>query len=256
MNADNFSLEHYFDRIGFTGEVKTDIHTLTKIMRQQLFTVPFENLDVQAKKTISLIPENIVEKIIYNRRGGYCYEVNGLFSIVLRNLGIPYQFVAARPIFSAVQRPRTHLVLVAQIEGKAWLFDLGFGSTGIRAPISLDTLNTEIQQDFDTYMLSKVDERVYLLRARIEDEWLDQYSFDLSHHEWVDFAPANHFNSTHPDSLFVKQLLVVQHNESGRTILVGDMLKTVIGSTVTKQTVDSSAYKASLKDRFNLVWPD
>ena len=107
MQAENFSLPAYFDRIGFQGEAKPDLATLVSLMRHQLHSVPFENLDVQAGKVVSLVPEHIVDKIVQRRRGGYCYEVNGIFSMALQALGIPHRYVAARPMFYPVRRPRT-----------------------------------------------------------------------------------------------------------------------------------------------------
>ncbi len=70
MKADNFTLEKYFSRIAYHGRTDKDVATLTEIMRCQLFSVPFENLDIQAGKIISLVPEEIVEKILSRRRGG------------------------------------------------------------------------------------------------------------------------------------------------------------------------------------------
>src|SRR2546427_879975 len=78
-------------------------------MRQQLFSVPFENLDVQAGKIVSLVPEDIAGKILGGARGGYCYEVNGLFAMALQALGIAYRFVAARPMFYPADRKSTRL---------------------------------------------------------------------------------------------------------------------------------------------------
>ena len=95
MKAQNFDLQAYFARIGFQGAASADFATLKRMMRCQLFSVPFENLDVQAGKIVSLVPEEIFHKIVDRQRGGYCYEVNGLFAMVLGALGIPYQFVAA-----------------------------------------------------------------------------------------------------------------------------------------------------------------
>jgi N-hydroxyarylamine O-acetyltransferase len=77
-------------------------------MRYQLFSVPFENLDVQQGKVISLVPEEIYRKIVERNRGGYCYEVNGLFAMALNALGIPYQFFAARPMTYPVRRPKPY----------------------------------------------------------------------------------------------------------------------------------------------------
>jgi len=252
MNADNFSLEKYCKRIGYQGSVNADIHTLKALMRHQLFSVPFENLDVQAGKIVSLIPEEIVEKILVHNRGGYCYEVNGLFSMVLQKLGISYQFVAARPMFYPVRRPKTHMAIVAELFGELWLCDLGFGSYGIREPIKLSQLDTEIQQDHDAFMLSKINDREYLLKAFVEGEWANQYSFDLAPQEWIDFMPANYLNSTHPDAVFVQKLLIVLHNEFGRSILFGDLLKEVKQGIATKRHIMADEQEAVLANLFNL----
>lgn len=253
MKADNFTLDRYFERIGYQGNAKADPSTLKALMRSQLFSVPFENLDVQAGKIVSLVPEEIVEKILGHRRGGYCYEVNGLFAMALESLGISYQFIAARPMFYPVRRPRTHMAIVAKVEGEMWLCDLGFGSYGIREPMRLSMLDTEVRQDNDFYMLSKTNEHEYLLKARIDGEWSNQYGFDLSPQEWIDFVPANHFNSTHPDTIFVQRLLVVLHNPAGRDILLDDVLKTVHNGETTKRQVSSEERLLLLKNKFGLA---
>lgn len=253
MKADNFTLDRYFERIGYQGNAKADPPTLKALMRSQLFSVPFENLDVQAGKIVSLVPEEIVEKILGHRRGGYCYEVNGLFAMALESLGISYQFIAARPMFYPVRRPRTHMAIVAKVEGEMWLCDLGFGSYGIREPMRLSMLDTEVRQDNDFYMLSKTNEHEYLLKARIDGEWSNQYGFDLSPQEWIDFVPANHFNSTHPDTIFVQKLLVVLHNPAGRDILLDDVLKTVHNGETTKRKVSTEERLLLLKNKFGLA---
>lgn len=252
MHADNFSLQDYFDRIGYRGDAKPQVATLAALMRCQLFTVPFENLDVQAGKVVSLVPEEIFEKIVHRQRGGYCYEVNGLFSMALQALGIPYQFVAARPMFYPVKRPKTHMAIVATIDGRQWLCDLGFGSYGIRAPMLLDALDTEVAQDRDTFMLSKTNAREIVLKAKVDGDWVNQYGFDMSPQEWIDFVPANYLNSTHPDAIFVKQYLVVLHNPAGRKILSGDTLKIVEDGITLKQTVTPEERRAVLASHFGL----
>lgn len=201
--------------------------TVAEMMRCQLYTVPFENLDVQAGKVVSLVPEAIVEKIIGRKRGGYCYEVNGLFAMALASLGIEYRFVAARPMFYPHRRPKTHMAIVLRLKGEEWLCDLGFGSYGIRSPMRMGELDVEVKQDFDSFMLGKTSGNEYLLKALVEGEWVSQFAFDLSPQEWIDFEPANYLNSTHPDAIFVKKLLVVLHDREGRKILFGDTLKTV-----------------------------
>lgn len=252
MQATNFDLQAYFQRIEYGGAVEVSIATVSEIMRRQLFTVPFENLDVQAGKIVSLIPEDIAGKILGGSRGGYCYEVNGLFAMALEALDIPYRFVAARPMFYPARRPRTHMAIIAEVDGAQWLCDLGFGSYGIRAPINIDALDTDLAQDLDTFRLTRNDNGEYVLKALVEGEWVNQYAFDFAPQEWIDFVPANYLNSTHPDAIFVQKLLVVLHDPEGRSILVGDTLKTVKAGVVEKRKVSADEIHNTLIDVFGL----
>ncbi len=227
MQATNFNIEAYFSRIGFRGKAAADFATLKGMMRSQLFTVPFENLDVQRGKVVSLVPEEIYTKIVDRRRGGYCYELNGLFAMALDALGIPYRFVAARPMTYPVRRPKTHMAVVAAIDGGQWLCDLGFGSYGIREPLDMNDLDCAIRQDFDTFRLSKSPEGEYLLQSLSDGTWKNLYEFNLYPQEWVDFQPANYLNSTHPDSIFVRSLMVVLQTPSGKKVLHGNRFREV-----------------------------
>jgi len=252
MHAENFNLQRYFQRIGYEGDAKANAATLAEIMRCQLFTVPFENLDVQAGKIVSLVPEHIVEKIIDRQRGGYCYEVNGIFSMALCALGIPFRLIAARPMFYPVRRPKTHMAIIATVDGEDWLCDLGFGSYGIRAPMRLALLDVEVPQDADRFKLSRSDNGEYLLQAYAGGQWLNQYGFDLSAQEWIDFEPANYMNSTHPGAIFVQKVVVVLHNPQGRDILVGNQLKTVTHGKLEERTLDPEELKTVMGSKFGL----
>lgn len=236
MFAENFQLEPYLKRIGYQGPLDQNAETLKQLMRAQLFNVAFENLDVQAGKIVSLVPEQIVDKIIGQGRGGYCYEVNGLFAMALQALGFSYKFVACRPMFYPVRRPKTHMVLLVQADGDEWICDLGFGSYGIRAPIALSSLEQIQQQDFDQFRLTTEQSGAYVVQAMVDGQWLSQFGFEPYASEWVDFMPANYLNSTHPDTIFVQKLLVIKHHEQGRDILLGDQLKQIrADGTVVKQ---------------------
>lgn len=253
MHADTFQLAEYLERVGLSATPAPTISGVAAMMRAQLFAVPFENLDVQAGHGVSMLPEDIVAKIVTSNRGGYCYEVNGLFAMALSALGVPYRFVAARPMFYPVRRPRTHMALLATLDGVPWLCDLGFGSYGIRAPMRLDLLEVAVKQDSDMFMLSLEHDGEYVLKALVEGEWANQYGFDLSHQDWIDFAPANHLNATHPDAIFVQKLLVILHHPEGRDILLGDVLKTVNRGEVTRTKVASADVERVLAERFRLV---
>ncbi len=150
-------------------------------------------------------------------------------------------------------RPKTHMAIVAEVDSRQWLCDLGFGSYGIRAPMALDTLDVDITQDFDTFRLSRGAEGEYLLEAKVEGEWARQYGFDLTPQEWIDFVPANYLNSTHPDAIFVQKRVVVQHSPEGRQILLGDMLKTITANGTETRKLAEDEIRHVLKDRFALT---
>jgi len=252
MKASNFSLPAYFSRIGFEGAASADFATLKRMMRSQLFSVPFENLDVQAGKIVSVVPDEIYCKIVERNRGGYCYEVNGLFAMALEVLGVKHQFVAARPMTYPVRRPKTHMVIVATIEGEQWLCDLGFGSYSIREPVNLNWIEEEIRQDFETFKLNKSPEGDYLLQSLVDGAWKNLYEFNLSPQEWVDFEPANYLNSTHPDSIFVRSLMVVRQSPTGKDVLLGDRFKSVFEGKSEEYRVRQQEIPALLQEKFSL----
>ena len=247
----NFSLEKYCERIAYCGPLSPDINCVNQLIRHQIYNVPFENLDVLTGKIVSLEPADIVEKILVRRRGGYCYEVNGLFAMALHALKIPYSIALARPLFYPERRARTHMVIIAEVEGTRWLCDLGFGSFGPRQAVNLRQSLQEFKQDHDRFQLS-FDNSIYRLSAWLEDGWQRQYEFTLEPQEWVDIIPANYFNSTHPNSIFVQKLLVMMPNATGKTILFGDQLKIIHNGSTQISTVTLDQQKQILKDVFGL----
>jgi N-hydroxyarylamine O-acetyltransferase len=253
MKVESFNFADYCKRIGFSGTAQADAETLAELMRCQLFSVPFENLDVQAGKIVSIDPQDIVNKIVYHPRGGYCYEVNSLFAMALTALGIDYYFVGARPMFYPARRPRTHMVVIANIAGEDYLCDLGFGSYGMRAPIPLSKINQVVQQDDDFFKLFCDDGKNYVLQALVDGEWINQFGFDLYPHELLDFMPANYYNSTSPDAIFVKQLLIVNYNPLGRKILSGNRLKIIENGKSVVQDIQTLELASVLKSEFNLM---
>lgn len=252
IESSRFCLQDYLERISYTGEIKPTIECVRQMMLCQLFTVPFENLDVQAGKIVSMNPDDIVEKIVYGKRGGYCYEVNGIFTMALQAIGIEVIFAAARPMFYPMRRPKTHMVLVANIGGNDYLMDLGFGSHGLREPISLKQIDVEVHQGPDTYQLTKINDDEFLLQAKVNGEWANQFSFEPRHQEWIDFAPVNYLNSTHPEAIFVQKPLILLYNEKGRTILLGNTLKVIENGVSTTTTFAPEEYDALLWKHFKL----
>jgi N-hydroxyarylamine O-acetyltransferase len=124
-------LDAYFGRIGYSGPRTPDLATLDAVMRAHIASVPFENLDVQLGRRISIAPEAIFAKLVTARRGGWCYEQNGLFGGVLDAMGFE-----VRRLTCGVMRAATgdaamgnHLALAVTIDGTPWLADVGFGGS-------------------------------------------------------------------------------------------------------------------------------
>jgi N-hydroxyarylamine O-acetyltransferase len=252
IDSGSFDLQSYLDRIHFIGAVDSSIECISKIMQCQLFSVPFENLDIQAAKPISLAGDDIVDKIIGRNRGGYCYEVNGLFALALQKIGIPYIFIAARPLITPFENPKTHLAIIATIEKEEYLVDLGFGGDGIRAPVKLSPFGSEAKQGSENFSLMKTADNEYLLKSLNNDEWRHLYSFNLHSQRWIDFKPANYFNSTHADSFFVQNLLVVLQNPVGKKILFRGSVKSIVNGETESYSFEENEYENILAGEFNL----
>ncbi|AFV97661.1 MULTISPECIES: arylamine N-acetyltransferase family protein [unclassified Sulfuricurvum] len=247
MTASNFSLSDYLRRINYNGQTRPDLSTLTALMSAQLQSVPFENTEVQAGRIPSLIPEEITTKIIMNGRGGYCYEVNGLFAMALNAIGFEYYFAGARPMFYPSRRPKTHLVVIVTIEGENYLCDTGFGGYGLREPIKVAD-GEIVEQNGDRFRLELI-QGEYVLSSWVNGEWAPQYGFALVPQEWIEFSLANYFNATHPDTIFTQKKLAVMQTPNGRKILVDDTLKVIENGVIKEESIE---YSQALSEYYNL----
>lgn len=131
-------LAAYLARIGHGRTVRPDLETLRSLHRAHLETIPFEALDVQLGLVPSLEPAAIFDKLVMQRRGGWCYEMNGLFGRVLEEIGFEVTRVSCGVMrhVGGEERMGTHLALIVRLDGREWLADVGFGSSLI-APVPL-----------------------------------------------------------------------------------------------------------------------
>lgn len=247
MEALNFSLHEYCDRIGYIDTIACNYATLEGLMVSQLYHIPFENSLVWEGKIPSLIPEEIVTKIIYNKKGGYCYEINALFAMALTAIGFTWYFVAARPLMYTERRPKTHLVIIVQLGEKRYLCDTGFGGYGIRKP--LEVYEHEIWQDDEKFSLHW-ENNEYVVSSWCDNEPKPQYSFTLQEQEWIEFRLANYFNATSPDTIFTQKKLAFLQIPYGRKILIDEELKLIHHGAITIQKVN---HKEALQKHFGFM---
>jgi len=248
FSTSNFSLPNYLTRIGFDGVPQADLESLSSLMQAQLQSVPFENTEVQAGRIPSLVAEDIVSKIIDDKRGGYCYEINGLFAMALTAIGFKWYFAGARPMFYPTKRPKTHMVIIVELDGVSYLCDAGFGGYGLREPMRVEA-NTHTIQNGDEFKMELVDNE-YVLSSLVAGEWMRQYGFALMPQEFIEFGLANYFNATHPDTIFTQKKLAIMQTPNGRKILVDNELKLIEDGVLSKHEVD---YAEVVREHFGLA---
>jgi N-hydroxyarylamine O-acetyltransferase len=221
MNSEpeqHVDLDAYFSRIGWVGNPRPTAKVLEELHLAHATHIPFENLDILLGRPINLDLESLQGKLVYGRRGGYCFEQNTLFAAVLEQLGYHVTRLAARVRYNATRvLPRTHMLLKVDGEGASWLADVGFGGGGILTPIHLTADQNSLQFSW-TYRLIR-EEDAWVLQSLQGDGWSDLYAFTEEPQYPVDFEMANYYVSTHPKSIFVQLLLAQLPTPEARYIL-------------------------------------
>lgn len=250
-----FPIEDYFRRIGYSGSAEPSLAVLRALHRAQVLAIPFENLDPLTGTPASLEPADLADKLLFRGRGGYCFELNGLFLLVLRELGFRTRPLAARVALSeGVYGARAHQITLVETEGAQWLADVGFGGNGLIDPILFEP-GAESDQKLDRFHLLPDAEHGWLLQHRFKDGWRTLYAFFLDPYLEADYRLMNYFVSRSPDSLFTRVPLCVRTTENERTILFGDTLKIRGIDSSTVRTLESAEdLRAVLAGHFGIAW--
>lgn len=220
-----FDRDAYLARIKYEGPLIPSLETLQGLHRAHVMTVPFENLDIHLGRSISLDPADLFRKIVVERRGGYCFELNGLFALLLEALGFAVTRLAARVCSGAEGvRPRSHQLLMVKLGEGAWIVDVGFGGQGLLEPLRL-AVGEERRQGRECFRLVTGERGEYLLQGERDGAWADLYSFGLDPCLPVDYLFANYYHSHSPDSIFTQQRICTMPTPEGRTSLIDNVLK-------------------------------
>jgi len=254
MKPPEFPLEQYLARIGLNRVPEPDERGLRQVHVAQAFSIPFENFDIHLGRTISLNPEHLVAKLLRRRRGGYCFELNGLLRLALKSLGFAVRSQLARVFY---RRPdpgaRTHEVLIVTVSGREWLADLGFGGPGLREPMPL-VPDHVAEQYGDLYRLRRDPQYGMFLQKRAEDGFTDLYAFDENEVSLdVDIEMANHFTSTWPESIFRLHRMCALPTPWGRAAL-SDMELTIHrdGQITSRTLPPGTPYIAAIAENFGI----
>jgi N-hydroxyarylamine O-acetyltransferase len=250
MPMDHETVLAYRDRVGVTGPTAGDAAGLRTLHRAHQLTVPFENLSIHLAEPISLEERDLIDKIVRRRRGGFCYELNGAFALLLEALGARVSRVAARVYGEAgLGPPFDHLALIVRAaDGSGpWLADVGFGSHS-DYPLLLDARDDQ-DDPAGRFRLADADPGdIDVLR-----DGKPQYRLETRERSLADCVPTCWWQQTSPQSHFTRSTICSRLTPGGRVSISGRMLIQTQDGTRTEQQLDTDdALLAAYRDCFGV----
>lgn len=217
----SLNIHAYLERINYRGALIPNADTLRELQLAHLLAVPFENLSVIAREPIVLDLELLFDKIVLRRRGGFCYELNGLFAWLLRELGFDVAMLSAgvAKAHGGFGPEFDHLTLLVTLEQR-WLVDVGFGDS-FRLPLLLDKRDVQTQDD-DAFQIEPDGDYLVLKNSDRNGDWRTQYRFTLNAHQLSDYAEMCHYHQTSPQTTFTQRRICSLAKPNGR-ITLSDM---------------------------------
>lgn len=248
----------YLARLAYPDDLAPTAATLRALHRAHMFGIPFENLDIALGRPIRLEAAALLDKLITGRRGGFCYELNGLFAGLLETLGFRVKRLAARVYSAGQPGPEfDHLCLLVELEQR-WLVDVGFGDSFLE-PLDLDETGPQRSHGAD-YQLSAAAGRWRLARRDAGAEWQPAYDFTLAPYSLADFEPMCQYQQTSPASSFTQRRVCSRATAAGRITYSGrgteNRLIITDHGQREEQTLNSpEAVRAALHEHFGVVLP-
>jgi N-hydroxyarylamine O-acetyltransferase len=217
--------QRYLQHIGFAGAARPDLATLQQLHHRHMMSVPFENLSIIYQQGINLDEGALFSKIVDRNRGGFCYELNKMFALLLQDIGFNVQYISGeiRARDGSFGPPYDHLALVVQLE-QPWLVDVGFGDSFL-TPLKIITSEQQPQASGTFHLELEGD--YYLLERRNGDNRSHAktlYRFTLQPRELREFDDMCHYHSTSPQSHFTQRLVCSRPTENGRVTLSDNKL--------------------------------
>lgn len=242
-------IDAYLARIGYTGPTSPSPATLTALHLAHLLKVPFENLDI-GRRPIVLDEAAFFAKIVQRRRGGFCYELNGLFAALLREMGFQVTLVSARVATSTggFGPEFDHIAIIVDLDER-WLVDVGFGDSFLE-PLRLDSRDPSSQRKLE-YRIDGSDGEWTVLRR--DTRWEPQYRFTAEPRALADFTAMCDYHQTSPSSPFTKRATCSIATERGRLTIAGDKLIISRDGQREERQLDEAKKTALLQQRFGVV---
>ncbi|WP_422742970.1 arylamine N-acetyltransferase family protein [Mycobacterium sp. WMMD1722] len=247
----------YFTRIGHQGDVAPTLDTLQALVAAHNRSIPFENLDpLLGIPVADLSAAALTDKLVHRRRGGYCFEHNGLLAYVLDELGYVVDRLAGRVVWNKdddVLPAQTHQLLsvaVPGIEGR-FLVDVGFGGQTPSAPLRFETDTVQATRH-EPYRIRRR-EGGFVMETLLRDRWFPLYLFDDRPQPRIDSEVGSWYVSTHPRSVFVVGLTASLVTDDARWNLRGRNLAVHHDGTTERIRFDCAAEVLdALTERFGI----
>lgn len=214
----NFAL--YLKKLGYLHPPAPTIETLRDLQLRHTSTFAFENLSTVLRVPVPIDLASVERKVLHEGRGGYCYELNQMYLVLLQYLGYEARGITGRVVMGGpedVWTARTHRLVLVTVEGVRYVSDVGFGGMVPTGPLQLDT-QEEQATPHEPYRITERDGS-YTLRAKVAGEWRAMYIFDLQWQVDIDYEVGNWYVSTHKDSPFLGQLKVALTGDGWRRTL-------------------------------------
>lgn len=244
------SIQKYLERINIHTVLIPNRESLYLLQMAHLMNVPFENIDIFRGIPIDL--SNSFHKIVDNRRGGFCYELNSQFYELLSGIGFTVKMISARvrndkgefgPEFD-------HMALIVSLE-EEYLVDVGFGDFSI-LPLKFTT-GTDLVDSAGTFSIEKHDEKYFVVKKRNDDgEFIPFYLFTTLERSLEDFMDMCNYHQSSPDSHFAKGLICTILTETGRITLTDKFLKILSKDIITKSESQHGELQQKIHEYFGM----
>jgi N-hydroxyarylamine O-acetyltransferase len=230
------------ERIGYEGSTEATIGLLNVLQKRHLLNIPFENLDIHYKTPIELDIAVIFEKVVIKKRGGFCYELNGIFHELLNSIGFNVKMISAR-VFDQEQQVFSpefdHLAIIAKIDSIDYLVDVGFGEFAF-SPLKFE-LNTIHNDERGMFRIERYDDLYYKVAKQSGENWVPEYMFTLRKRDLSEFKEMCHYNQTSPLSHFTQNKFCSLATEKGRITVTANKIKITEGDSITELPVTNEA---------------
>ncbi len=233
------NIDKYIERINFQSEIKISYDCLKELHKCHVMSIPFEAIDVQLKRRINLHAENIYQKVIANKRGGYCYELNLLFHELLSKIGFENYIISAKIFDNGNFGPEfDHMAIVVKLD-RLYLVDVGFGDLFIE-PLQIESELIQVDK-FKKYKIKKNESNDYILTESLleSNDFRIKYKFNILPRTLNDFNQQNDWKQTSGESYFVKNRICTIPIENGRRTIFNNIYKVKDKGHIEEQKIES-----------------